>query len=291
MLCLPRLECSSSTWTRGVHVGETGLEQAPHRVAPFDVLDLDHLGAPLGEDRGGRGNEGLLRHLQDANALHYLGHGIITSVTGVLRRVRLGVVRRRRLYHVEKRRCPGPGGATGGRGSGVHGARRSFGNRHGWRRGSRRRHRPPARGGGDAGRGLRPRARARRAGGQGARRRRPRGRGRHHRRHRRGVGHRGRPGARPPVGRGQRRGWWCRRWAHRGPRQRAPRQGRLRPHADDERHRHLQREPAHRGGDGRQRARGRRPARGDREHRLDRRDGGPGGPDRLRVVQGRGARA
>ena len=48
--------------------------QAPHGVAPLDVLDLDHLGAPVGEERRGGGHEGVLGDLQDPDALHDCGH-------------------------------------------------------------------------------------------------------------------------------------------------------------------------------------------------------------------------
>ena len=48
--------------------------EAAHGVAPLDVLDLDHLGAPVGEQRRGGGHEGVLGHLEDADALHDCGH-------------------------------------------------------------------------------------------------------------------------------------------------------------------------------------------------------------------------
>jgi hypothetical protein len=48
--------------------------QAPHGVAPLDVLDLDDLGPPLGEQRRRGRDERVLRHLQDPNALHDRRH-------------------------------------------------------------------------------------------------------------------------------------------------------------------------------------------------------------------------
>ena len=63
---------------QGVHVvghdGEPGRGQAPHGVAPLDVLDLDDLGAPVGQQRRGRRHEGVLGDLEDADALHHCGH-------------------------------------------------------------------------------------------------------------------------------------------------------------------------------------------------------------------------
>ena len=59
---------------RARHGGQAAGHETSHRVAPVDVLDLDHLGTPLGEDRGGSGHERLLRHLEDAYAFHDLGH-------------------------------------------------------------------------------------------------------------------------------------------------------------------------------------------------------------------------
>ncbi len=49
------------------HVDEAALGVATHRV-----LHLDDVGAPVGEDRSCRGNEGELRNLEDAHALHHL---------------------------------------------------------------------------------------------------------------------------------------------------------------------------------------------------------------------------
>ena len=49
--------------------GDAGRRQTPHGVAPLDVLDLDHVGAPVGEQGRRRRHEGVLRHLEDAHAL------------------------------------------------------------------------------------------------------------------------------------------------------------------------------------------------------------------------------
>src|SRR5205085_7893891 len=43
--------------------------QAAHGVAPLDVLDLDDVGAPVGEERGRGRHESVLGHLEDADAL------------------------------------------------------------------------------------------------------------------------------------------------------------------------------------------------------------------------------
>ena len=57
-----------------VHVAHRGHDaargKAAHGVAALGVLDLDDLGAPVGQDGRGRRNEGVLGHLQDANAFH-----------------------------------------------------------------------------------------------------------------------------------------------------------------------------------------------------------------------------
>jgi hypothetical protein len=58
----------------GPEVHHAGATEAAHRVTPFDVLDLDHLRAPVGQDGRGRGHERVLRHLEDADALHHRGH-------------------------------------------------------------------------------------------------------------------------------------------------------------------------------------------------------------------------
>jgi hypothetical protein len=58
----------------GAHDGEPAGREAPHGVAALDVLDLDDLGAPVGEQRGGRGDEGVLGDLEDPDALHDCGH-------------------------------------------------------------------------------------------------------------------------------------------------------------------------------------------------------------------------
>ena len=69
MLRLPRLGCSMIGWKLAV----AATRQTAHaalRVAGHRVLDLDHVGAPVGEHRARRGREGELRHLQDADAFH-----------------------------------------------------------------------------------------------------------------------------------------------------------------------------------------------------------------------------
>ena len=70
MLFLPRLECSRRTCTprHGRHDAARG--EPPHGVAPLGVLDLDDLGAPVGQDRRRGRDEGVLGHLEDANTFH-----------------------------------------------------------------------------------------------------------------------------------------------------------------------------------------------------------------------------
>jgi len=46
----------------------------PRWPSPLGVLDLDHLGSPVREDRARRGHEGELGHLEDAHAPHRLQH-------------------------------------------------------------------------------------------------------------------------------------------------------------------------------------------------------------------------
>ena len=55
-----------------VHPEDGG--QAALPVAPLGVLDLDHLGSPVRQDRARRGHEGELGHLEHAHALHRLQH-------------------------------------------------------------------------------------------------------------------------------------------------------------------------------------------------------------------------
>ena len=73
-LCLPAV----GVLEQRVHVGGNGDDsagrQTTHRVAALDVLDLDHLGAPVGQQRRRRGHERVLRHLEDAHAFHHCGH-------------------------------------------------------------------------------------------------------------------------------------------------------------------------------------------------------------------------
>ena len=67
-----------------VHVGgdhrDLARGQAAHRIAPFDVLDLDDVGAPVGEQCRRRRHERVLRDLEDANALHHCRH-VIPPIT------------------------------------------------------------------------------------------------------------------------------------------------------------------------------------------------------------------
>ena len=56
-------------------IADAGRREAAHGVAPLDVLDLDDLGAPVGEQRRRRGHEGVLGDLEDADALQHCGHG------------------------------------------------------------------------------------------------------------------------------------------------------------------------------------------------------------------------
>ena len=48
--------------------------QAPHRVAAFDVLDLDHVGAPVGEQRCRSWHERVLGDLEDAHTIQDCCH-------------------------------------------------------------------------------------------------------------------------------------------------------------------------------------------------------------------------
>ena len=59
----------------GAHDGEPARCQATHRVASLDVLDLDHLGSPVGEERRCSRHERVLGHFEDADSLHDCGHG------------------------------------------------------------------------------------------------------------------------------------------------------------------------------------------------------------------------
>ena len=56
------------------HDREAGGREAAHGVAPLGRLDLDHLGAPVGEQRGRGRHEGVLGDFEDAHALHHIGH-------------------------------------------------------------------------------------------------------------------------------------------------------------------------------------------------------------------------
>ena len=55
----------------GPHGGhDAGGGESTHGVAALGVLDLDDLGAPVGQDGGRRRHEGVLGDLEDANTLH-----------------------------------------------------------------------------------------------------------------------------------------------------------------------------------------------------------------------------
>ncbi len=57
-----------------VEPGDAGRRQPTRGVAAGDVLDLDHLGTPVGEDAGRGGHEGVLGDLEDADAFHHVRH-------------------------------------------------------------------------------------------------------------------------------------------------------------------------------------------------------------------------
>ncbi|ABK73678.1 hypothetical protein MSMEG_0584 [Mycolicibacterium smegmatis MC2 155] len=59
----------------GVELEPAHVDEAPLGVAPHRMLNLDHVGAPVGEDRSGRGNERELRDLQHPYTLHDLDQG------------------------------------------------------------------------------------------------------------------------------------------------------------------------------------------------------------------------
>lgn len=56
----------------GVHLEAAHVDEPALGVAPHRMLDLDHIGAPVGEDRAGSRDEGELSYLEDTNALHDL---------------------------------------------------------------------------------------------------------------------------------------------------------------------------------------------------------------------------
>ena len=53
---------------------QTRRGQAAHGIAPLHVLDLDDLGAPVGQQSRCRGHERVLGHLEDPDTLQYGGH-------------------------------------------------------------------------------------------------------------------------------------------------------------------------------------------------------------------------
>jgi len=72
---------------------DAGQDEAAIAVATDRVLDLDDLGAPVGEQRTGHRNEDPLRELDDANALERGRHARVGSV-GVKRNNRSALPRR-----------------------------------------------------------------------------------------------------------------------------------------------------------------------------------------------------
>ena len=56
-LFLPRLACSMSTRDLAAEPGDAGRAEAAGRVTAGDVLDLDHLGTPVGEDADAAGTK------------------------------------------------------------------------------------------------------------------------------------------------------------------------------------------------------------------------------------------
>ena len=80
----------------GRNVDDSAGCETAHRVAALDVLDLDHLGAPIGQQRGGRGHERVLRDLEHAYAVHDCSHRSPSKVSFTRRRrspTRAGAVR------------------------------------------------------------------------------------------------------------------------------------------------------------------------------------------------------
>ena len=49
-------------------------------IPALRMLDLDDVGAPVGEDGPGRGHECELGHFQDADALHHLSHAVLSTM-------------------------------------------------------------------------------------------------------------------------------------------------------------------------------------------------------------------
>ena len=81
MLRLPRLGCSMIGWNEPAAPPAGAELDAALRVAGDGVLDLDHVGTPVGQHRTGRGREGELRHLEDAHAFHRsIAHRMLVSL-------------------------------------------------------------------------------------------------------------------------------------------------------------------------------------------------------------------
>ena len=74
-LFLPRLACSMSTATLPLNPAMPVEPEPAGGVTAGDVLDLDHLRTPVGEDAGRGGHEGVLGDLEDADAFHHVRHG------------------------------------------------------------------------------------------------------------------------------------------------------------------------------------------------------------------------
>ena len=64
----------------GAHHADAAGEEASHGVAPLDVLDLDDLGTPVGEQRRRGRHEGVLRDLEYPDPLHHGRHRIPLTV-------------------------------------------------------------------------------------------------------------------------------------------------------------------------------------------------------------------
>ena len=72
MLRLPRFGCSISGWNEPAATPPVPSLQAALRVAGERVLDLDDVGAPVGQHRARRRRERELRDLDHLHALHGL---------------------------------------------------------------------------------------------------------------------------------------------------------------------------------------------------------------------------
>ena len=92
-LFLPRFECSRITDTLPENIAMP-LDASPRIASPrVDVLDLDHLGAPVAEDRRRGGHEGVVGHVEDANAVENFAHALKVSSRGRVRPRQGGTMR------------------------------------------------------------------------------------------------------------------------------------------------------------------------------------------------------